>query len=105
MERLDRCLSKAIQIQYGNCLDRTSMMTMKKRSQESVKAYVQRWRDETTNVEPSLIETNMITLFANTFKSFYYKHLMDSLSKHFYDSVHIIERIKQKIISYLNDYI
>jgi hypothetical protein len=50
MERLDRCLYKAIQIQYGNCLDRTSMMTMKKRSQESVKAYVQRWRDETTNV-------------------------------------------------------
>jgi hypothetical protein len=42
MERLDRCLSKAVQIQYGNCLDRTSIMTMKKGSQESVKAYVQR---------------------------------------------------------------
>jgi hypothetical protein len=47
----------------------------------------------------------MTTLFANTFKSFYYEHLMDSLSKHFYDSVRIIERIEQEIISYLNDYI
>jgi hypothetical protein len=41
MERLYRYLSKAVHIQYGNCLDRTSMMTMRKGSQESVKAYVQ----------------------------------------------------------------
>jgi hypothetical protein len=47
----------------------------------------------------------MITLFANTFKSSYYEHLMGSLSKHFYDFVHITERIEQGIINYLNDYI
>lgn len=42
MERLDRCLSKVVQIQYGNCLDRTSMMIIEKGSLESVRAYMQK---------------------------------------------------------------
>jgi len=46
--------------------DRTSLMSMEKRSQESVRAYAQRWRDEAMHVQPPLIETEMATLFANT---------------------------------------
>jgi hypothetical protein len=41
--------------------DRTSLMSMEKRSQESVRAYAQRWRDEATHVQPPLIETEMVT--------------------------------------------
>ena len=52
--------------------DRTSLMSMEKRSQESVRAYAQRWRDEAMHVQPPLIETEMVTLFANTFKAPYY---------------------------------
>jgi hypothetical protein len=41
--------------------DRTSLMSMEKRRQESVRAYAQRWRDEATHVQPPLIETEMVT--------------------------------------------
>jgi len=59
--------------------------------------YAQRWRDEATYVQPPLIKTEMVTLFANTFKAPYYEHLMGSLSQHFYDVVRIAERIEQDI--------
>jgi hypothetical protein len=74
--------------------DRTSLMSMEKRSQESVRAYAQRWRDEATHVQPYLLETKIVTLFANTFKAPYYEHLMGSSSQHFYDAVCIAKRIE-----------
>ena len=77
--------------------DQTSLMSMEKRSQELVKASAQRWRDEAMHVLPPLIETEMVTLFANTFKAPYYEHLMGSSSQHFYDAVRITERIEQGI--------
>jgi hypothetical protein len=77
--------------------DRTSLMSMEKRTQESVRAYAQRWRDEAMHVQPPLVETEMVTLFANTFKAPYYEHLMGSSSQHFYDAVRIAERIEQGI--------
>jgi len=49
------------------------------------------------HVQPPLIETEMVTLFANTFKAPYYEHLMGSSSQHFYDTVRIAERIEQGI--------
>ena len=58
---------------------------MEKRRQESVRVYAQTWRDEATHVQPPLIETEMVTLFANTFKAPYYENLMGSSSQHFYD--------------------
>jgi len=77
--------------------NRTSLMSMEKRSQESVRAYAQRLRDEAMHVYPPLIETEMVTLFANTFKAPYYEHLMGSSFQHFYDGVRIAERIEQGI--------
>jgi hypothetical protein len=92
-----RYLVKAFLKQYKFNLeiapDRTSIMSMEKRSQVSVRAYVQRWRDETMHVQPPLIETEMVTLFTNTFKAPYYEHLMGSSSQHLYDDVRIAERI------------
>ncbi|XP_073263760.1 uncharacterized protein [Populus alba] len=55
---------------------RTSLISMEKGTQESVRAYAQRWRDQAINVQPPLIETEMVTLFANTFRAPYYEHLM-----------------------------
>jgi len=77
--------------------DRTSLMSMEKRSQESVRAYAQRWRDEAMHVQPPLIKIEMVTLFANTFKAPYYEHLMGSSSQHFYNAARIAERIEQGI--------
>ncbi|RYZ85331.1 MAG: hypothetical protein EOO68_30390 [Moraxellaceae bacterium] len=42
-------------------------------------------------MQPPLIETEMVTLFANTFKAPYYEHLMGSSAQHFYDAVTIAE--------------
>ncbi|XP_034932830.1 uncharacterized protein [Populus alba] len=79
--------------------DRTSLISMEKGTQESVRAYAQRWRDQAINVQPPLIETKMVTLFANTFRAPYYEHLMGSSAQHFYDVVRIAERIEQGIRS------
>ena len=79
--------------------DRTSLITMEKRAQEAVRAYDQRWRDQAINAQPPLIETEMVTLFANTFRAPYYEHLMGSSAQHFYDAVRIAERIEQGIRS------
>ena len=72
-------------------------MLIEKRSQKSVRASAQRWKDEAMHVQPPLIETKMVTLFANTFKAPYYEHLMGSSSQHFYDVVRVAERIEQGI--------
>ncbi|XP_073260719.1 uncharacterized protein [Populus alba] len=79
--------------------DRTSLISMEKGTQESVRAYAQRWRDQAINVQPPLIETEMVTLFANTFRAPYYEHLMGSSAQHFYDVVRIAKRIEQGIRS------
>jgi hypothetical protein len=58
--------------------NRTILMAIKKGNHESVRIYMQRWRDKVTHVQPSLIETEMVMLFSNTFQSLYYKHVMGS---------------------------
>jgi len=48
---------KQYKFNLENALDRTSLMSMEKRSQDSIRPYTQRWRDEATHVQPPLIET------------------------------------------------
>jgi hypothetical protein len=43
------------------------------------------------------LEKEIVTLFANTFKSLYYEHLIGSSAQYFYDDVIITKRIKQGI--------
>jgi hypothetical protein len=76
--------------------DKTILMTMKKENQESVRAYAQRWRDKTTHVQLPLMDTEMVMLFANTFQSSYYEHLMGSSAQHFHEVVRIAKRIQQR---------
>ena len=45
-------------------------------------------------MHPSLLEKEMVTLFANTFKSPSYKYLIGSSAQDFYDVVVIAERIE-----------
>jgi hypothetical protein len=61
-------------------LNKTSLMVMEKRNQESVEAYAQRWRDKATNILPPLIKIEMMMLFVNSFKYSYYEHLIGSLT-------------------------
>ncbi|XP_024449625.1 uncharacterized protein LOC112326293 [Populus trichocarpa] len=77
--------------------DRTILMSMEKENQESVRAYAQRWRDKATYVQPPLIDTEMVMLFANTFQSPYYAHLIGRSAQHFHEVVRIAERIEQAI--------
>jgi hypothetical protein len=77
--------------------DRTILISMEKKNQECVRAYAQRWRDRATYVQPPLIDTEMVMLFANTFQSSYYAHLIGSSAQHFHEVVRIVERIEQAI--------
>ena len=78
-------------------LDKTILMAMEKKNQESVRAYVQRWRDKATHVQPPQINTEMVMLFATTFQSPYYEHLIGSSAQYFHEVVRIAKRIEQVI--------
>ena len=51
-------------------------------------------KNKAMHVYLSLLEKEMVTIFANTFKSPYYEYLMGSFTSHFYDVVVIIGRIE-----------
>jgi hypothetical protein len=74
--------------------DRTSLIVMEKGNKETVREYAHRWKNKALNVHPSLLEKEMVTLFANTFKSPSYKYLIGSSAQDFYDVVVIAERIE-----------
>ena len=48
-------------------------------------------------VNPHLLEKEMINLFANTFKASYFEYLVRSFAQYFSDLVVIAERIEQAI--------
>jgi len=77
--------------------DRSSLQAMEKHSNESIREYTQRWREAAAQVNPSLLEKEMINLFVNTFKAPYFEYLVESSAQHFTDLVVIAERIEQAI--------
>ena len=64
MEGSDRHLLKVVKFNIEIAPNRTSLMAMEKTNQEFVRTYVQRWRDKATHVQPLLIKTEMVMLFA-----------------------------------------
>jgi len=50
-----------------------------------------------TYVQPPLIDTEIVMLFANTFQFPYYAHLIGSSAQHFREVVWIAQRIEQAI--------
>jgi len=79
--------------------DRTSLSNLEKRDKKSIREYAQRWRDLAAQVHPSLLDKEMVTLFANTLKDPYYEHVMGSLAQQFTDAVAVAERIEQGVKS------
>jgi hypothetical protein len=70
---------------------------LEKGHKESVREYAQRWRETAAQVNPPLLEKEMIGLFSNTFKAPYFEYLVGSAAQSFSDLVVIAERIEQAI--------
>jgi hypothetical protein len=77
--------------------DRSSLQAMKKDNKESIREYSQRWCETAAQVNPHLLEKEMINLFVNTFKAPYFEYLVESSAQYFSDLVAIAERIEQAI--------
>jgi hypothetical protein len=69
MERPVDSFLKQYKFNLETAPDRTILIAMEKKNQEFVRAYVQRWRDKAAHVQPPLINTEMVMLFATTFQS------------------------------------
>jgi hypothetical protein len=77
--------------------DRLSLQTIKKDNKESIREYARKWSEVATQVNPPMLEKEMISLFSNTFKALYFEYLVRSSAQHFTDLVVIAERIEQAI--------
>ncbi|XP_061962423.1 uncharacterized protein LOC133682893 [Populus nigra] len=79
--------------------DRTSLSNIEKKDKESIREYAQRWRESAAQVHPPLLNTEMVSLFANTLKAPYYEHVMGSSAQQFINVVVVCEHIKQGVNS------
>jgi hypothetical protein len=52
--------------------DRSNLQVMEKDNKESIRGYTQRWRETVVQVNPPLLEKEMINLFVNIFKAPYF---------------------------------
>jgi hypothetical protein len=77
--------------------DRLSLQAMEKDNKESIREYTRRWSEVAAQVDPPMLEKEMISLFSNTFKAPYFEYLVRSFAQHFTDMVVIAERIEQAI--------
>jgi len=77
--------------------DRSNLQTMKKNNKESIREYTQRWCETAAQVNPPLLEKEMINLFVNAFKAPYFEYLVGSYAQYFSNLVAIAERIEQAI--------
>jgi hypothetical protein len=77
--------------------DRLSLQAMKKDNKESMREYTQRWHETLVQVNPSLLEKEMINFFSNTFKAPYFEYLVRSSAHYFSNLVVIVERFEQVI--------
>jgi hypothetical protein len=55
--------------------DRLSLQAMEKNNKESIREYARRWSEVAAQVNPSMLEKEMISLFSNTFKAPYYRNI------------------------------
>jgi hypothetical protein len=78
-------------------LDRLSLQAMEKDNKESIREYARRWSEVAAQVNPLILEKEMISLFSNTFKAPYFEYLVGSSAQHFTNLVVIVERIEQAI--------
>ena len=58
--------------------DMSNLHAMKKDNKESIRGYTQMWRETAVQVNPPLLEKEMINLFVNIFKAPYFEYLVGS---------------------------
>jgi hypothetical protein len=58
-------------------------MVMEKSNKKNVREHTYGWKDKAMHVQSLLLEKKMVTLFVDTFKSSYYKHLIGSFAPTF----------------------
>ncbi|XP_027368366.1 uncharacterized protein LOC113874337 [Abrus precatorius] len=74
--------------------DRLQLQNMIKKENESFKEYAQRWRELAAQVEPPLLEKEMVAMFIDTLQSPFYDRMIGSVSSNFSNIVIIGERVK-----------
>jgi hypothetical protein len=77
--------------------DHLNLQAMEKDNKESIREYARRWREVAAQVNPPMLEKEMISLFSNSFKAPYFEYLVRSSAQHFTDLVVIAERIEKAI--------
>lgn len=70
---------------------------MEKGKKEYVPECAQRWREKAIQVDPLLLEKEIINLFSNTFKAFFFHHLVGSPTQHFMDIIIVAEWLEKAI--------
>ena len=55
--------------------DRLSLQAMEKDNKESIREYARRWSEVAAQVNPFMLEKEMISLSSNTFKAPYFVYL------------------------------
>lgn len=70
-----------------------------KKDRESFKEYAQCWRELASQVEPPLLEKELVDMFTDTLHSPFYEKMIGSVSTGFSDLVTIGERIEHGLNS------
>ncbi|RDX92297.1 hypothetical protein CR513_25586, partial [Mucuna pruriens] len=67
---------------------------MIKKESEGFKEYAQRWRELAAQVQPPIMESEMVTMFIDTLPSPYYDRIVGNVASNFVDLVVVGERIE-----------
>ncbi|XP_019416376.1 PREDICTED: uncharacterized protein LOC109327661 [Lupinus angustifolius] len=96
-------LSNAFVKQYNYNEDaspyRAQLQNMAKKSLESLREYIQRWRGLTSPVLPRLDEEEQLSIFIDTLQSPYYERLMGNVTTNFNDLIKVGEKLEGGIKS------
>jgi len=79
--------------------DHTVLQRTEKKSRESFHEYAQRWRELAAQVQPPMMENEMIKWFIDNLKPPYYKKMITTRVTHFASLIPIGERIDKGIRS------
>ncbi|RDY07339.1 hypothetical protein CR513_08569, partial [Mucuna pruriens] len=74
--------------------DRSRFQNMVKKEQEGFKECAQQWRELAAQVQPLIIEREMVTMFIDTLPSPYYDRVVGNVASNFADLVVVGERIE-----------
>src|SRR4051812_30754657 len=77
--------------------NRMQLQNMSQKKDESFKEYAQRWREMASQVQPSLMEKELVDTFMSTLQGPYYDKMVGSISSRFSELVVIGERIENGI--------